>query len=220
MLPQLFLTIVAIGVLIYNFHWLYLLYSILGFYIIGIFGNAIGFHRYLTHQSFSVSKFWHYAFVVLGSLTGQGSPIFWTAVHLHHHRHSDTKEDLHSPIHGFWQSSFLWFIKPGLENVKGLIAPRSLYRDKVVRLIHDHYYKFYWGIGLTLFLSNYFFHNSKYGYASYTTKDNSRNVPIISYISLGGGWHNNHHYDPKSYRFGKLKSEIDIGARLIELIKR
>jgi fatty-acid desaturase len=68
-------------------------------------------------------------------------------------------------------------------------------------------------------LSNYFFHNSKYGYVSYKTKDNSRNVPIISYISLGGGWHNNHHHDPKSYRFGKLDHEIDIGARIIELIK-
>jgi len=243
MLPQILLTIFAFGVLIFNFHWLYILYSILGFYILGIFGNAIGFHRYLTHQSFTVSKFWHYIFVVFGSLTGQGSPIFWTALHLHHHRHSDTQADVHSPIHGFWQSSFLWFIKPGLENVSGLIAPRSLYRDKVIRLIHDHYYKFYWGIGLILFLinpyfflfffciggyflmtvadnlSNYFFHNSKYGYVSYKTKDNSRNVPIISYISLGGGWHNNHHHDPKSYKFGKLDHEIDLGARLIELIK-
>jgi len=243
MLPQLFLMIVAIGVLISNFHWLYILYSILGFYIIGVFGNSIGFHRYLTHQSFKVSKFWHYAFITLGSLTGQGSPIFWTAIHLHHHRNSDKENDVHSPIHGFWQSSLLWYVRPGIENVSGLIAPRSLYRDKFIRFIHDHYYKFYWGIGLLILLidpyfflfffciggylfpafaddlGNYFFHSPKYGYVNFETKDNSRNVPLISYIILGGGWHNNHHHDPKAYRYGKLKSEIDIAADIIELIK-
>ena len=158
MLPQLLFAIVAIGVLIVDFHWLYILYSILGFYILSVFGNSIGFHRYLTHQSFNVSKFWHYTFVTLGSLTGQGSPIFYAALHLHHHRNSDKENDLHSPIHGFWQSVLLWYAKSGIENVSGLIAPRWLYRDKYIRFIHDHYYKFYWGIGLLIFLINpYFF---------------------------------------------------------------
>ena len=243
MLPQLFLVVCAIGILISNFQWLYILYLMSGFYLFGVFGNSIGFHRYLTHQGFAVSKFWHYAFVVLGSLTGQGSPIFWTAIHLHHHRHSDTKEDVHSPIHGMLQSTLLWYLRPGLENVKGLIAPRSLYRDKFIRLIHDHYYKFYWACGLLIFLidpyfflfffcvggyfipsvmdhlGNYFTHNPKYGYANFDNKDNSRNVPLISYIMLGAGWHNNHHKDPRAYRHGLRKYEMDISAHIIELIK-
>ena len=241
MLPHLFLTVVALSVLVVDFHWFYIAYALLGFYVLGIFGNTIGFHRYLTHQSFKVNKFWHNVFIVLGSMTGQGSPLSWTALHLHHHRNSDTEKDVHSPIHGFWNSVILWQIR-GKFDTKGFIAPRSLYKDKLVRFIHDNYLKCYWGIGLLLFIldpyiflfffclggytlmfvvdniSNYAFHTNKFGYTNYETRDNSRNVPLISYITLGAGWHNNHHKFPARYRFGE-QNEIDIGARIIELIR-
>jgi len=243
MLPQILLTIVALIVLITQFSWLYILYTVIGFYLLGVFGNTIGFHRYFTHQSFEVSKFWHYVFLLFGSMTGQGSVIFWTALHLHHHRNSDTKSDIHSPIHGFWRSSWGWQIKGDIDTT-GFIAPRKLYRDNLIRLTHDHYYKLYWLIGLALALvswefflfffclggftlvsigdnlSNYCFHTSSFGYRTYDTKDNSRNVPIISYIALGAGWHNNHHNSPANYRFGEQPNEIDIGAWIIDRIKK
>lgn len=242
MLPQFVIALLAFFILLTKFSWLYVIYMLLGFYILGVFGNTIGFHRYFTHQSFEVNKFWHYLFLLLGSMTGQGSVIFWTALHLHHHRNSDTETDVHSPIHGFWKSSWGWQIK-GNFSTQGFIAPRKLYKDKLIRFTHDHYYKFYWGIGLLLALiniefflfffcvggfllvsiadniSNYCFHNNNLGYKTYNTKDNSRNVPIISYIALGAGWHNNHHYCPGNYRFGELPNEIDIGAWIIEKIK-
>jgi fatty-acid desaturase len=241
--PQLILVAIATYILVTDFSWMYIVYAILGFYLLGVFGNTIGFHRYFTHQSFEVSKFWHYLFLVLGSMTGQGSVIFWTALHLHHHRNSDTLSDVHSPIHGFWRSSWGWQIK-GDFSTQGFIAPRKLYKDKWIRLTHDHYYKIYWSIGVLLALinfyfflfffcvggyflvsiadnfSNYCFHNNSFGYRTHDTKDNSRNVPIISYIALGAGWHNNHHNNPANYRFGETKSEIDIGAWIIEKIKK
>lgn len=243
MFPQFILLGIATIVAITNFSWLYILYMVLGFYVLGVFGNTIGFHRYFTHQSFEVSSFWRYLFLLLGSMTGQGSVIFWTALHLHHHRNSDTQSDIHSPIHGFWRSSWGWQIK-GDFSTQGFIAPRKLYKDKVIRLTHDHYYKFYWLIGLLLALidihfflfffcvggfflvsvadnlSNYCFHIPKFGYRTYDTKDNSRNVPLISYIALGAGWHNNHHNSPANYRFGELPNEIDIGAWIVERIKK
>lgn len=242
-LPQWILAIAALYILITNFSWLYIIYAVLGFYCLGIFGNTIGYHRYLTHQTFAVSKFWHYTMIILGSLTGQGSPIFWTALHLHHHRHSDSNVDIHSPVHGFWKSTWEWQIKGNFE-ISGLIAPRSLYRDKFIRLLHDHYYKLFWSfsgvvalIDFHFFLfflafggffissishnvSNYCFHLPKFGYRTYDTKDNSRNVPLIAWLTLGAGWHNNHHNNPRSYRFGEAKHEIDIGASIIELIKK
>lgn len=243
MLPQFVLSLVALSSLFLEFSWIYVLYTLLGFYVLGVFGNTIGFHRYFTHSSFEVSKFWHYLFLLLGSMTGQGSVIFWTALHLHHHRNSDTQSDVHSPIHGFWKSSWGWQIKGNLDTT-GFIAPRKLYKDKVIRMAHDHYYKLYWVIGLTLALvdfhfflfffclggftlvsvadnvSNYCFHTDKFGYRTYETKDNSRNVPLISYIALGAGWHNNHHHSPASYKFGEKPNEIDIGAIIIDLIKK
>lgn len=242
-LPQWILSLVALVLICMDFNWLYISYILLGLYIPGIVGNTIGFHRYLTHQSFKVNKFWHYGFIFLGSLTGQGSPIFWTALHLHHHRNSDTDKDVHSPIKGFWQSFILWQIKGKFEGMKGLIAPKNLYKDPIIKFLHYNYYKIYWAVGLTLFLidykfflyffclgaffmmsildnlSNFFLHYSNVGYTNFDTKDQSRNIPFLAYITLGAGWHNNHHYDPKNYRFGIKKYELDIGAKFIELIK-
>jgi fatty-acid desaturase len=243
MLPQYFLGAIAISLLFIDFGLSKILLMIVGFYVAGVLGNTIGFHRYLTHQSFKTSKFWHYTFLIFGSLTGQGSPIFWTALHLHHHRNSDTELDVHSPIKGFFRSFILWQIKSDFSSFKSFIAPRSLYRDKFIRILHNHYYKIYWSVGLVLLainvniflyffclgaflltslldnFSNYVLHNEKFGYRTYDTRDNSRNNSLISFLTFGGGWHNNHHYDPKNYRFGKLPSESDIAAKFIELIK-
>ena len=242
-LPQWLLSLIAIAWLCIDFQWIFIGYALLGLYLPGIIGNTIGFHRYLTHQSFETNKFWHYMFLFLGSLTGQGSAIFWTALHLHHHRNSDNEIDVHSPQRGFWTSFIFWQIKGNFEGMKGLIAPKKLYRDPVVKFLHYQYYKVYWAVGLVLLLidpyfflyffclgafflmslvdnlSNFFLHHRKVGYTNYETKDNSRNVPLIAYLTLGGGWHNNHHNDPKNYKFGVTKYEFDVGARLIELIK-
>jgi stearoyl-CoA desaturase (delta-9 desaturase) len=243
-LPSTLISLLAVYLIVTDFHWIYIIYTLLGFYILGIFGNTIGFHRYLTHQSFEVNKFWHILLVTLGSLTGQSSPIFWSALHLHHHRNSDTDLDVHTPKKGFWQSAILWQIKESLERLPGFIAPRKHYKDPYIRFIHQNYYKFYWGWGLMFLLidphffvfffifggyfltawgdnlSNYFFHSPRFGYATYDTKDNSRNVPLISWVTLGAGWHNNHHNNPGSHRFGEKPNEIDIGAMIIELIKK
>ena len=33
-----------------------------------------------------------------------------------------------------------------------------------------------------------------------------QNNLILGYTAWGQGWHNNHHYDPKSFDFGKVVS--------------
>jgi len=243
-LPQYIFSTIAAIYLFIDFDWVKVVYILLGVYLPGIIGNTIGFHRYLTHQSFETNKFWHYTFVILGSLTGQGSAIFWTALHLHHHRNSDSYNDVHSPTKGFWQSFILWQITHDFKNMKGLIAPKKLYKDPIIKFLHYNYYKVYWALGLSfliidldLFLyffslgaflimswldnfSNYFLHNDKVGYTNFKTNDFSRNVPFISYITLGAGWHNNHHNDPKNFKFGVLSNELDLGAKFINLIKK
>jgi stearoyl-CoA desaturase (delta-9 desaturase) len=243
-IPNYTLSCITLVYLLVDFQALYLYYAVAGYLLFGIFGNFIGFHRYLTHQSFSVNKFFHYSFILLGSLTGQGSPIFWTALHLHHHRTSDTADDIHSPLKGFWEASLLWQIRGNLEKLKGFIAPRSLYKDSFIKFLHHHYYKFYWSFGLLFLiidvklflfffvlggffftaladnLSNYCFHSNRFGYVNFETKDQSRNVPMISLLTLGAGWHNNHHQDPKNYSFSKHYYELDPSAWLIKIIKK
>ncbi len=49
-----------------------------------------------------------------------------------------------------------------------------------------------------------------YGYRRYDTPDQSRNNPILAVITLGEGWHNNHHRYAVSARQGFASNEIDI----------
>jgi len=243
LLPNFLLTAVSFYVLFTDFQWLFLLYAFLGFYILGIFGAAIGYHRYISHSSFQVNNFWKNAFIICGALTGQGSPIFWAGLHHHHHRFSDTKQDVHSPVNGFFNAFIGWQIFKPIETVPG-VAPRWLYKNSLVKLIHRHYHKFYWGsvsvaylidiyfglffmtlggwflINLIEDLGNVYFHHPTKGYQNYNTPDNSKNVHWLAYITLGAGYHNNHHKWPGKYRFGEKVNEPDIAAWFIEKIKK
>lgn len=48
------------------------------------------------------------------------------------------------------------------------------------------------------------------GYRLFDTREDSRNVWWVAVLSLGEGWHNNHHAMPKSARHGLAWWEIDV----------
>jgi stearoyl-CoA desaturase (delta-9 desaturase) len=48
-----------------------------------------------------------------------------------------------------------------------------------------------------------------YGSRRYATNDDSRNNALVALLTLGEGWHNNHHYYPASVRQGFFPHEID-----------
>lgn len=50
----------------------------------------------------------------------------------------------------------------------------------------------------------------RFGHRRYKTSDNSRNNVLLSLLTFGEGWHNNHHYYPMSVRQGFRWYEIDI----------
>ncbi len=49
-----------------------------------------------------------------------------------------------------------------------------------------------------------------FGQRRYPTGDDSRNNPWLALITLGEGWHNNHHYYPSSVRQGFYWWELDL----------
>lgn len=68
-------------------------------------------------------------------------------------------------------------------------------------------------ISTTVLLHGTLFINSLahvWGKRSYQTEDDSRNSLTLSLITLGEGWHNNHHRYPHSVRQGFVPAEIDI----------
>lgn len=59
-----------------------------------------------------------------------------------------------------------------------------------------------------------------WGKRRFATNDNSRNNLALALITLGEGWHNNHHRYPASARHGFARWEIDITWLLLLLMKK
>jgi len=57
-----------------------------------------------------------------------------------------------------------------------------------------------------------------FGSRRYPTKDESRNNFLVALITLGEGWHNNHHYAPSSERQGFYWWEIDLSHYVLKLL--
>jgi len=56
-----------------------------------------------------------------------------------------------------------------------------------------------------------------FGYRNYETKDGSRNNWLVTLLTSGEGWHNNHHADPASASMQHRWWEIDFNYYLIQL---
>jgi stearoyl-CoA desaturase (Delta-9 desaturase) len=82
-----------------------------------------------------------------------------------------------------------------------------------------------WGGGVRIFLLHHvtFSINSIchfWGRRRFATRDESRNVWWLSWLSFGESWHNNHHAFPSSAFHGLRTREIDPGGSVIWLLER
>jgi stearoyl-CoA desaturase (delta-9 desaturase) len=67
------------------------------FYVITGLGVTVGFHRLLTHRSFTAVPALRVALAVAGSMSFEGEVIGWVATHRRHHAFADRPGDPHSP---------------------------------------------------------------------------------------------------------------------------
>ena len=85
------------------FSWTGVILVPLGNYIFCSLGIGAGYHRLLTHRSYSCPKWLEHTFALLGVCCLQDSPARWVAIHRLHHQHSDEPPDPHSPaVSWFW----------------------------------------------------------------------------------------------------------------------
>lgn len=69
-------------------------------------------------------------------------------------------------------------------------------------------------------LVNSIAHLRQFGYETYPCGDNSRNVWFVAALSMGEGWHNNHHAFPQSARHGLKNTEIDPTWITIQVLQK
>ena len=69
----------------------------MAFYLVTGLGVTIGFHRLLTHRSFTAAPALRVVLAIAGSMSFEGEVIGWVAIHRRHHAFADRPGDPHSP---------------------------------------------------------------------------------------------------------------------------
>ncbi len=200
-------------------------------YVVRMFAITAGYHRYFSHRSFKTSRAMQFVFAVLAMSSTQKSVLWWAALHRHHHRHSDQEDDVHSPIHrGFFYSHVGWIFDKKHETTRLDEVP-DLAKYPELRFLDRHQLLPAIGLAILCFAIDgwsglligffastavlyhgTFFINSLahvYGNQRYVTGDTSRNNWWLANITLGEGWHNNHHAYQRSTRQGFRWYEFD-----------
>jgi stearoyl-CoA desaturase (delta-9 desaturase) len=206
-------------------------------YIVTGMGITIGYHRLVSHQSFDCPDWVKGLFLIMGGWALQNSALIWCADHIRHHARTDSEEDPYNASKGFWHSHCGWlFYDTPHRTDKYEIRLR---RDAVVLWQHRYYWPIVvsglllpFGLGLWhggwmggvsalllggllrmfMVLNSTFCINSlchMWGTQPHGTHDSSRDSWLISFVSLGEGYHNYHHTYARDYRNGPLWYNFD-----------
>jgi stearoyl-CoA desaturase (delta-9 desaturase) len=204
----------------------------LGSYALRMFAITAGYHRYFSHRSYKANRVFQFLMALLGSTSVQKGVLWWAAHHRLHHKYSDQPQDIHSPVQsGFFWSHVGWIISrqhdetrwdqiPDLAKYPELRFLNSFHLLPVVLYGYAMFLiagwpGFAWGflVSTVLLWHGTFFINSLahvIGSRRYQTTDDSRNHFGLAVITLGEGWHNNHHCYMSSARQGFFWWEIDL----------
>jgi stearoyl-CoA desaturase (delta-9 desaturase) len=92
------------------FSWSGLACAFVAYFLFGVLGINVGYHRLLTHRGFCSPRWLEHTLAVLGFCSRQGTPMSWVAIHRMHHQHADEPGDPHSPRHSFFWGHMGWFL--------------------------------------------------------------------------------------------------------------
>jgi stearoyl-CoA desaturase (delta-9 desaturase) len=216
------------------------------FYLLTTFAISIGYHRLFTHHGFRCQRWLRRALAWTGAAALQGGPARWVAIHRRHHRMADQQGDPHTPLRGFLHAHMGWIMcrdeqegcdyrqlvpdvsggdgwmrvldRGALFMLPGLLAALVCYAIAGWRGV-------LWGAVLrTLSLWHLTWCINSvchvWGRRPNQTRDESRNVWWLGLLTMGEGWHNNHHARPAAAMHGWRWYEVDFSGYAIRLLAR
>ena len=200
-------------------------------YFIRMFGITGGYHRYFAHRVYRTSRWFQFVLAFLAETSAQRGVLWWAAHHRRHHRFSDQAGDVHSPrLSGFLYAHMLWLYHGN--HATNFDRVRDFAKYPELRFLNR-----YWllpptllGAGMLLWMgwSGFFvgfvsstvlaYHGTftinslshVIGSRRFETADDSRNNWVLALVTMGEGWHNNHHHYMHSTRQGFYWWEVDV----------
>lgn len=219
------------GVIVLGWSWWGAALAI-GLYLVRMFGVTAGYHRYFSHRAFKTSRVGQLVLALLAMSSVQKGVLWWASHHRVHHKRSDQRGDVHSVLlDGFWWSHVGWILSRDYEatdhdRVRDLARyPELVWLDRyylvpptvlgALLFAFGGWWALVWGlfVSTVLLWHGTFTINSLthvFGRRRYVTTDNSKNNLWLALITLGEGWHNNHHYYQRAVNQGFFWWEIDI----------
>jgi stearoyl-CoA desaturase (delta-9 desaturase) len=219
------------GVYSVGFSWSGLGLAIALYYVRMFFVTGV-YHRYFSHRAYKTSRFFQFLLAFGGGMCVQKGALWWAGHHRHHHKFSDMPEDLHSPR----QQGTLWAHMGWILSREHNETPYDLIRDfarypELVWLNKHHavppvlyaatlyalggWSALVWGFGVSTvllwhgtFTINSFSH--VFGKRRFETTDDSRNNWFLALVTMGEGWHNNHHFYQSTANQGFYWWEFDM----------
>ena len=206
-----------------------------------MFFITAGYHRYFAHRTYRTGRIFQFLLAFGGASSIQKGPLWWAAGHRRHHQFTDRPGDLHSPREGFWYSHQGWIFDDRWGTTE-LTRIRDF--EKVPELVWLNRWHVVapvfagllcWAIGgwsglawgfvvSTVILWHLTYSVNSvchvWGTRRYDTPDTSRNNFLVGLLTLGEGWHNNHHHYMTSTRQGFLWWEIDITYYVLKGLER
>jgi stearoyl-CoA desaturase (Delta-9 desaturase) len=201
-------------------------------YVIRMFAVTGGYHRYFSHRAFETSRVMQFVFAWVAQSSSQKSALWWASHHRAHHLFSDTERDLHSVRQdGFLHAHCGWIFdesdpQTDWKRIQDFAKyPELVWLDRWFHVptivLGALVYLAFGASGLVIgfFLSTVltwhgtFFINSLahvWGKRRFPSKDDSRNNFWLALITMGEGWHNNHHHYMRSARQGFYWWEVDL----------
>lgn len=231
------LTFQIIGLFGLYYMWdpLWLILTVVGYFLFYFIGVEAYMHRYLSHNSYSVSHPIKFFMHICSFFSCNGVPMFFAANHANHHIYSDKEGDPHPASDGIKTWFWIDFDKQYSINTSVI---RRLSKDNLCIFSRDHYLKVYittiilLGIlfpkftvyfmlipGLLAFHAGSFVNTlqHRFGYRNFETNDKSTNIWICMFIH-GQALHNNHHASPHHYSCSVKWYEFDFIGFIIKHI--
>ncbi len=231
----------VVGIIMMGWSWKGFALAIALYYARMFFVTGV-YHRYFSHRSYKTSRWFQFVIALLGGMSVQKGALWWAGHHRHHHKFSDKPEDLHSVRQDGLMWSHVGWIVARDHNATRYDLIRDFQKYPELVWLNEHHivpvvlygvlllafgggFALFWGlvVSTVLLWHGTFTINSLshvYGTRRFETEDDSRNNWFLAMLTMGEGWHNNHHHYQSTANQGFYWWEIDLSYYVLWTLAR